>query len=106
MAAKKERQKYLVIARSPDTMKELTAFANGKHIPFDTPVYLTEKQINSLKRQREPIQIEKQISVREIMEKHQVNQTKANEMAKLIAQDPNQGGKKIQYVAKYIVTPA
>ena len=107
MAAKgKERQKYIVIARSTDTMKEVYAFANGRKIPFDTPVPLTDSQIASLKRQKEAIQIEKQISVREIMEKHQVSQTKANEMAKLIADNPDQGGKKIQYVSKYIVTPA
>ncbi len=78
MATKKERQKYLVIARSTETIKEQYAIAGTKRIPFDTPVYLTEKDIVSLKRQREPIQVEKQVSEKEIMEKHQVSQSKAN----------------------------
>ena len=107
MATKKEeRKKYLVIARSTETIKEMYAVAGTKKIPFDTPVTLTDNDLATLKRQREPIQVDKQVSVREIMEKHQVSQSKAQEMAKLISENPEQGGKKITFVSKYIVTPA
>jgi len=109
MAAKetaKKRTKYIVIARSTETMKEMYAWANGAKIPFETPLYLNDTQIATLKRQREPIQIEKNTTIRDIMEQHQVDQNKANAMLKLIQDNPEQGGKKITYVSKYIVTPA
>jgi hypothetical protein len=96
----------MVIARSTETMKEMYVWANGVQIPFETPLPLTDAQITTIKRQREPIQIEKTTTVRDIMEKHQVDQAKANQMLKLIAENPEQGGKKITYVSKYIVTPA
>ena len=102
----KTRRKYLVIARSTETMKEMYAWANGTQIPFETPVYLTDAQINTLKHQREAIQIEKTTTVRDIMEKHSVDQAKANKMLELIQKNPEQGGKKITYVSRYIVTPA
>jgi len=107
MATKKvERKKYIVIARSTETIKEMYAIAGTKRIPFDEPVFLTDKDIVALKRQREPIQVEKQVTVRDIMEKHRVSQGKAQEMAKLIANNPDQGGKKITFVSKYLVVPA
>ena len=110
MAVAKEkptkRKMYLVIARSTETMKEMYAWANGAKIPFETPVPLNDTQIATLKHQREPIQVEKTTTIRDIMEKHSVDQAKANQMLKLIADNPEQGGKKITYVSKYIVTPA
>jgi len=110
MAVAKEKQKtrtkYLVIARSTETMKEQYAWANGVQIPFETPVGLSDAQITALKRQKEPIQIEKTTTVMDIMEKHAVDQAKANQMLKLIQENPEQGGKRITYVSKYIVTPA
>ena len=107
MAATKTKPTlYLVIARNNETLKEGYAVAGTKRIPFDTPVALNDRDIESIKRQREPIQIEKQINVREIMQQHQVSQTKANEMAKMISANPDQGGKKIEFVSKYIVTLA
>ena len=102
----KKRPKYLVIARSTETMKEMYAWANGVKVPFETPVALSDVQVSTLKRQREPIQIEKNTTIRDIMDQHQVDQGKANAMLKLIQENPDQGGKKITYVSKYIVTPA
>ncbi len=95
---------YLVIARNNETLKEGYAVAGPKRIPFDTPIALNDKDVESLKRQREPIQIEKQVNVRELMQKHQVSQTKANEMARMISANPDQGGKKIEFVSKYILS--
>jgi hypothetical protein len=104
MATKDNKpKKYIVIARSNETLKEQYAVAGVKKVPFDTPVVLTDREVASLERQREPIQVEKQISVHEIMEKHKVTQVKANEIAKMIAADPSQGGKKITFVKKYVI---
>ena len=97
---------YIVIARSNETIKEGYAMAGARAIPFDTPVAMSDREVESVKRQKEAIQLDKQINVRELMEKHQISQAKANEMAKLIAENPEQGGKKIEFVPKYIVTPA
>ena len=97
---------YIVIARNNETLKEGGAKAGFRDVPFDRPVLLTAKEVEALKRQREPIQIEKQVSVRELMEKHQIDQHKAIEMAKLIEANPQQGGKSIEFVSKYIVTNA
>ena len=97
---------YLVIPRNNETLKEGFAVCGTKRVPFDSPVPLSDKDVESLKRQREPIQIEKQVSVREIMQKHQVDQNKANQMARMIQENPDQGGKSIEFVSKYIVTPA
>ena len=112
MAAKTQTEKkaplkkYLVIARNNETLKEGYAVAGHKRIPFDIPVPLTDREVESIKRQREAIQIEKQVSVRELMEKHQISQVKATEMARMISENPDQGGKKIEFVSKYIVSLA
>ncbi len=109
MAATKTKEKaqlYLVIARNNETLKEGYAVSGVKRIPFDTPVALSTRDVENLKRQREPIQIEKQVNVREIMQQHQISQSQANEMAKMISSNPDQGGKKIEFVSKYIVTTA
>ena len=105
MATKEKAQQYVVIARSTETIKEKVAMAGKRAIPFETPVFLSGQELQSLRRQKEPIQVEKQVSVMEIMEKHRVSQAKANEMARLISENPDQGGKKITFVSKYIVSP-
>lgn len=110
MATKTEkkptRKLYLVIARNNETLKEGYAVCGTKRVPFDTPVALSEGDYENLTRQREAIQVERQVTVREIMEKHQIDQAKASEMARMIQENPDQGGKSIEFVSKYIVTPA
>jgi len=98
-------QKYIVIARSTETMKERFAWTNGRKVLFDTPTFLSDAQVNTLRHQKEGIQMDKRVTVSDIMEKHSVDQNKANQMLKLIQQNPEQGGKKLSFVAKYIVTP-
>jgi hypothetical protein len=111
--AKSKTKKCIVIPRNPDTANELYAFVNtgerpggGLKIPFERPVYLTEKEIAALERQREAIQVDRQINVREIMDRHQVPQSVANKMAKASSQDSSMGGKQIRFVSKYIVSSA
>ncbi len=108
MAGKTEKKakQYIVTPRSPESLKEGFCIANGRRVPFDQPVYLSEAQVATLKRQKEPIQMEKQINVYELMEKHQITQEKANQMARQIQADPSMGGKKISFVPKFSVYPA
>jgi hypothetical protein len=112
MAAKSKsaRKKYVIIARSTETIKERYACVNAggvviKRIPFETPVYLTDKEVAALKNQRESIQVDAPINVYQLMEKHKISQEKANRLAQKIEEDKSMGGKKIEWVAKYIVSP-
>jgi hypothetical protein len=106
-----KRKKYMVIARSPETMKEGYAIVNAggikaKRIPFETPVMLTDKEVAVIKRQRESIQVDAELTVYQIMEKYKMSQEKANRMIRQINSDKDMGGKRIDWVARYIVTPA
>jgi hypothetical protein len=107
---KKEHKQYVVYARSQETMKEKFVKVNAKGmiarpIPFEKPVYLTDGEVDAIKRMKEAFQVEKNIDIRELMEAHQISQTKANEMAKLMESDPA-ARRKFSWVSKYIVTPA
>jgi hypothetical protein len=110
MAENKKHKKYVIYARSQETMKEKYVKINAggmraRPLPFETPIFLTDKEVAAIKRIKEPMQIEGRIDVHELMEKHQISQTKANEMAKLMESDPA-ARRKFSWVAKYIVTPA
>ncbi len=109
-AEKKQHKKYLVYARSQDTMKEKFVKINAKGmiarpIPFEKPVYLTEDEVKAIRRIKEPMQVEKRIDVQEIMNAHQISQSKAQEMAKLMEADPA-ARRKFSWVAKYICVEA
>ena len=117
MAAVKEavkenvRTMYTIIARSPETMKEKYATVNvggikARMLPFDTPVPLSKKEVSALRRQRESIQIDAEVNVHQLMEKHKISQEKANRLAQQINSDRSMGGKKIDWVEKYIIVPA
>ena len=113
MAGKKksEMKQYIVIARNPETMKEGYAFVStGERprplrVPFEKPVYLTEKEVAALKRQREAVEMDAHINVHEIMEKHKVSQNIANRMAQATERDRSMGGKKITFTPKYVIQP-
>jgi hypothetical protein len=111
MAAEKTKhKKYMVYARSQDTMKERFVKVNAggmiaRPIPFEKPVFLTEDEVHVIRRIKEPMQIEKRIDVQDLMQAHQISQSKAQEMAKLMESDPA-ARRKFSWVAKYIVTAA
>jgi hypothetical protein len=91
-------------------MKERFVKVNGggmiaRPIPFETPVFLTDSEVKAIKRMKDPMQVEGRIDVHELMDKHQITQKKANEMAKLMERDPA-ANRKFSWVSKYIVTPA
>lgn len=97
------KERVMIIARNTETIKEQYASANGVNFPFETPVWITPNQKKALERQKEPIQVAKSVSVHDLMQQHQCSVEKAQELAKLIQENPNQGGKKITYVSRYIL---
>ena len=56
--AKKETKprKIMIIPRSDDVMAERFAIANGKRLPFETPVTVSDDDIKALKNQKVPYQ--------------------------------------------------
>ena len=106
MAAKDEKkQKYIIYARNTETMKEGYAVVGMHKVPFEKPVYLSPKQVDLIERQKEAIQMDAPVSVKDIMEKHQISQSKAMQIAKQKEADPDTR-KKITFVSKYIVSKA
>ncbi len=108
MATKQPETKdgiYIVVPRNNETLKEkavMTGFGK-RSVPFNRPVRLNAQEYKNIQRQKEPIQIEKEINVMEIMEEHQISQTKANEMAKLKSSNTKIGGKQISFVPKFFL---
>jgi hypothetical protein len=95
--------KYIIIPRNQNTYKEKFAIANTRRLPFETPVTLSAKDVQALEHQKEPFQTDVQMTVYEIMEKYQVDQKKASEIAAAQSQHPEIGGKKITWRSKYII---
>ena len=110
-SGKSGRRNYIVIPLSPQARKEGYAICNAnsamgaKRIPFEKPIPLTEAEVAVLKRQRDPMTIEKDISVSEIMDKHRIPADKARKLAQQIERDPDMGGKRIVFQPKYHVQP-
>lgn len=109
MAAKKDMrpeskvQRYIVVPRSTEAVKEMFCTANGKRIPFDKPVVLSENDVKVLKNQKEPIKIQGEINVQTIMDEFKVPQRQANEIAKARERDGN--GTRVKWVPRYSVVP-
>ena len=109
---KSTKKKYIVIPLSQQSRKEGYAICNAnsamgaKKIPFEKPILLSDEEVSALKRQREPILVDKDINVHEIMDKHRISQAKANKLAQAIESDKSMGGQRITFTPKYHVSPA
>lgn len=107
MAAAKNTEKtakrVIIIPRSNEGYEEAYAIANGKRIPFETPVVLSVADVKAIERQKEPYQADKKVSVFQIMEERGVSQEEANKIARGIASDPSMGAKTIKWAPKYLV---
>jgi hypothetical protein len=95
--------KYIIIPRDQNTYNEKFAIANMKKLPFETPVTLTMNDVKALENQKEAFQSDNTMSIYEIMEKYQVDQKKAAEIAKAQSVHPEIGGKTIKWRSKYIL---
>jgi len=103
---KKERSSYLVIPRNQTTYDEKFAIANGRKIPFEVVVSLTQREVKALEHQREPFQVDNHLTVYDAMDKYQCDQAAATKIVAAQAQHKEIGGKTIKWRQKYIVQAA
>jgi len=99
----KKPGKYMIIPRDQNTYNEKFAVANGKKLPFETPITLSTADVKALEHQREPFQVDNQLTVMDAMDKYQVDQKKAAQIVQAQAQHPEIGGKTIKWRNKYII---
>jgi len=99
-------QKYIIIPRSEKVYEEMYAIANGRKLPFETPVTLRPNDVKALEQQKEPFQTSEQMTVYEAMEKFSVDQAKATQIVKAAAMHPEMTGSTIKWRPKYILQPA
>jgi len=53
--AEKKAKRFVVVPRTNEGYKELYAKASSKTVPFGQPVYLTDRELASLKNQKEAV---------------------------------------------------
>ena len=104
--ADNKSQRYMIIPRTQDTYEEKYAIANGRKVPFETPLTLSSKEVKSLEHQKEAFQTDNHLTVYDAMEKYQVDQKKAATIVAAQAQHKEIGGKTIKWRSKYILQAA
>jgi hypothetical protein len=101
--ADKKSGRYIILPRNQETYEEKFAFANGKKLPFETPVTLDQNDVRTLENQKEPFKTDSQMTVFDIMDKYQVPQEKAVAILKAQAEHPELGTQTIKWRSKYLV---
>ena len=96
-------QRYIILPRNQDTYEEKFAIANGRKLPFETPVSLRPNDIKALEQQKEPFQTTDTMTVYEAMEKFSVDQAKASEIIKASASHPEMNNSSIKWRNKYLL---
>jgi len=102
----KKSQRYMIIPRNQDTYDEKYAIANGRKVPFEVPITLSQKEVDSLEHQKEAFQVDNQLTVMDAMDKYQVDQKKAATIVAAQASHKEIGGKTIKWRSKYILQAA
>jgi len=97
--AKSDKVKVIVKPATDNADKEGYAKANGKVIPYDIPVIISQMDLKALERQKEPRKVNSKLDPRAIMEQLQIPQEKANRIAK----NNDIQNAKVKYVPKYFV---
>lgn len=96
-------QKYIILPRNQETYDEKFAIANGRRLPFETPVELSRRDVEALENQKEPFQTTNDMTVYEAMEKFSVNQAKAAEIVKAAQLHPEMKDSVIKWRSKYLL---
>jgi hypothetical protein len=94
--------KYMIIPRNQATYEEKFAVVNGRKLPFETPVMLSVNDVKAIERQKEPFQVDSNLTVYEAMEKYQVDQKKAAQIVQAQSKVKDMG-KTIKWRSKYIL---
>ncbi len=101
--SKTKSRKFIILPRDQETYNEKFAIANGRQLPFETPVTLRPDDVKAIENQKEPFQTSDQMTVYEAMEKFSVDQTKATEIVQAAAKHPEMTGAQIKWRPKYIL---
>ena len=96
-------QRYIILPRDQNTYEEKFAIANGRRLPFETPVSLRKQDVEAIENQKEPFQTTDTMTVYEAMEKFSVDQEKASEIVKAQTLHPEMSGSSIKWRPKYII---
>jgi len=99
----KKPQKYIILPRNESTYEEKFAIANGRRLPFETPVVLRPNDVEAIEQQKEPFQTTDTMTVYEAMEKYSVTQEKAAEIVKAQQVHPEMAGSSIKWRSKYLL---
>ena len=99
-------QRYMIIPRNQDTYEEKYAIANGRKVPFETPITLSGKEVAALEHQKEAFQVDNILTVYDVMEKFQCDQSAAAKIVAAQSQHKEIGGKTIKWRSKYILQGA
>ena len=99
-------QVYIIIPRNQDTYEEKFAVCGAKKYPFEIPVHLTREQVVILERQKQPFQVDNQLTVHEAMDKYQCTQAQAAKIVSAQSTHKEIGGKTIKWRSKYILQSA
>jgi len=92
--------KIIVKPATDNAFREGYVKVNGKVIPFEVPIIVSENDVKTIERMKEPKRVDDNgINVREIMNNLKIPQEKANR----IAREGNMEKAKIRFVSKYNV---
>ncbi len=95
--------RYMIIPRNQDTYEEKFAIANGKKLPFETPLTLSRQDVQTLEKQKEPFKSDSKMTVLDIMDKYSVPQDKAVKIMQAQTKHPELNSSSIKWRSKYIV---
>ena len=102
-SADKKPGRYIIIPRDQNTYKEKFAVAGTRKLPFEVPVTLRPQDVAALEHQKEPFQVDIEMTIYDVMDKYQVDQKKAAQIMSAQSQHPEIGGKTIKWRSKYIL---
>jgi len=95
--------RIMIVPRNQDTYEERFAIANGKRLPFEVPLSLSEKDILTLEKQKEPFKANNTMTVYDIMDKYGVPQDKAISILEAQNTHPDINGSSIKWRSKYVI---
>jgi hypothetical protein len=79
--AKVRQKRYKIIPRTSDAQKEPFVKVNGKTFPIDIPVPLTENDKRVIKNYKEPMMIDKEFNIYQLMDELKVSKQEAVKIA-------------------------
>ncbi len=95
--------RYMIIPRNQDTYDEKFCIANGKRLPFEVPVSLSQRDVETLEKQKEPFKADSTMTIYDVMDKYSVPQEQAVKILEAQSKHPELNESTIKWRAKYIV---